>query len=374
MARAAGRKTTIYDIASAADASAATVSLVLNGSWARYRIKEATAHRITEAARTLGYNVNLTARGLRLSRSGLAGMILPHYRNRFFADLAEAFEAEARRRDLCPIVVSTQRDEAVELQVTRKLLAQRVEFLFIAGVPRPDPLDRLCASAGVPCVNVDLPGSGAPSVVSDNRAGAKRLTGMLIPKVVERGGSLDDFLYLGGVAGEYATECRVAGFAEALAEHGAHADPDRLALCGYPPVNSRDALRVYFDRRGRLPSGLFINSIAAFEGAIEFASGLSPSALAACAACCFDWDPFAACLPIDVTMLRQDVETIMQRAFDALAPDRQVERPLVMVPAVLAAGHRIGATLREAETAGEPATRARNRTASRRSGQRPARA
>ena len=29
---------------------------------------------------------------------GLAGMIVPHYRNRFFAGLAEAFEAEARAR------------------------------------------------------------------------------------------------------------------------------------------------------------------------------------------------------------------------------------------------------------------------------------
>ena len=53
---------------------------------------------------------DLKARGLRLSRSGLAGMIVPHYRNRFFAGLAEAFEAEARSRGLCPVVVSTERD------------------------------------------------------------------------------------------------------------------------------------------------------------------------------------------------------------------------------------------------------------------------
>ena len=340
MARAARRKTTIYDIASAADASAATVSLVLNGSWARYRIKEDTAHRVTEAARRLGYNVNLAARGLRLSRSGLAGMILPHYRNRFFADLAEAFEAEARRRDLCPIVVSTQRDEGVELNVTRKLLAQRVEFLFIAGVPKPDPLDRLCAAAGVPCVNVDLPGRDAPSIVSDNRGGAERLTEILIEKVLRRGGWLKDFLYVGGVAGEYATDNRVAGFTRALLAHGVEPDPDGLALCGYPAAKSREVLKQYVERRHRLPSGLFVNSIASFKGAIEFASELCRSVLSDCSACCFDWDPFAACLPIDVTMMRQDVETIMKHAFDALEPDKQESRPLVMIPAVLAGTHQ----------------------------------
>lgn len=336
MARAAKRKTTIYDIAAATNASAATVSLVLNGSWARYRIKEDTARRITEAALRLGYNVNLTARGLRLSRSGLAGMILPHYRNRFFADLAEAFEAETRRRGLCPIVVSTQRDQTVEVNVTRTLLAQRVEFLFIAGVPRPNPLDRLCFAAGVPCVNLDLPGSGAPSVVSDNRGGAKRLTDILIEKVTRRGGSLEAVLYLGGVAGEYATDNRVAGFTDALRAHGINFNPDCLALCGYPPARARDSLNAYFTRYGRLPTGLFINSIAAFEGAIEFASGLSAAALDGCVAGCFDWDPFAACLPFDVTMLRQDVETMMQHAFEALTPIRQETCSLVVVPAVLA--------------------------------------
>ncbi len=116
---ASGRRSTIYDIAAETKASATTVSLVLNGSWSRLPHQGGHGPPHHEEAAGLGYNVNLKARGLRLSRSGLAGMILPHYRNRFFADLAEAFEAEARRRDLCPIVVSTQRDPAVEVQVTR---------------------------------------------------------------------------------------------------------------------------------------------------------------------------------------------------------------------------------------------------------------
>lgn len=336
MARVARRKTTIYDIASAADASATTVSLVLNGSWARHRIKEDTANRITETAERLGYKVNLAARGLRLSRSGLAGMILPHYRNRFFADLAEAFETEARRRDLCPIVVSTQRDPTVEAQVTRKLLAQRVEFLFIAGVPQPEPLNRLCHEANVACVNLDLPGADAPSVVSDNGEGARRLTDTMMEKAMRRGGAPVDFLYLGGVAGEYATDNRVAGFCDALRAHGAEPGPDNLDLCGYPPKNSRDALKAYFERRGHLPSGLFLNSIAAFEGAAEYVSSMPPSFLSRFLACCFDWDPFAACLPFDVTMLRQDVERMMEHAFEALKPASQQGRQMTLVPAVMA--------------------------------------
>jgi LacI family fructose operon transcriptional repressor len=336
MAGTAGpRKSTIYDIASSADASAATVSLVLNGGWSRYRIKEETAQRILKTARDLGYNVNLKARGLRLSRSGLAGMILPHYRNRFFADLAETFEAETRKRNLCPIVVSTQREVEVEANVARTLIAQRVEFLFIAGVPDPTALNLMCQAAAVPCVNVDLPGGGAPSVVSDNRAGAKQLTQMLIAKLRAIGGSPNDFLFLGGIAGEYATENRVAGFFEALRLEGVSPSEDMLARCGYRPTNSRDALRDYLAKHGRLPSGLFVNSITAFEGVVQFSASAPPAPLRDCVAGCFDWDPFAAHLPFTVLMLRQDVETMMEHAFAALDPDRQRERDIVVVPLVL---------------------------------------
>ena len=325
------KKTTIYDVAAAAEASVSTVSLVLNGESARYRIKDETAARILKTAQDLGYEVNLRARGLRLSKSGLAGMILPHYRNRFFADLAETFEAGARARNLCPIVVSTQREAEVEAKVVSTLLAQRVEFLFIAGVAESGALNRLCAAASVPCVNVDLPGAGAPSVVSDNRGGAARLTRELIGKVRAGGGALDDMLYLGGVEGEYATDNRVAGFLDALREAGATPRAQSVVCCGYRPETAHAALRDHVARRGRPPSALFLSSITTFEGVVRYAraqGGLD------CPVGCFDWDPFAAGLPFTLAMLRQDVETMMEAAFAALAPERQSARDVVLVPPV----------------------------------------
>ncbi len=328
------RTSTIYDIAHEAKASPSTVSLVLNGTWSRYRIKEDTAQRIRQSAERLGYNVNLKARGLRLSRSGLCGMVLPHYRNRFFADLAEAFEAEARRRDLCPIVVSTQRDPAVEARVTETLLAQRVESLFIAGVPHPTPLNALCRAAAVPCVNLDLPADSAPSVVSDNAGGARRLTERLIAAVSARGASPAGLVYLGGVAGEYATDNRVAGFLAALAAAGHRPDEAGLFRCGYPPENACAALERHAALRGSVPAGVLVNSIAAFEGLVQFAARQPRRRLDGLIVGCFDWDPFAAHLPYDVAMLRQDAEAMVGEAFAALSVERQAEGGLVMIEPV----------------------------------------
>lgn len=339
-----GRRSTIYDIATAAESSIATVSLVLNGNWSRYRIKEETARRILGIADKLGYHVNLKARGLRLSRSGLAGMILPHYRNRFFADIAETFEAETRKQNLCPVVVSTQRQTDIETKVAKTLLDQRVEFMFIVGVPQATELNRMCESAGVPCVNIDLPGTGAPSVVSDNKGGAFNLTRQLIGELRARGGFLEDFLFLGGITGEYATDNRIAGFFEALGQHGVATGEHMLACCGYHPSKAREALEAYLRRNRRLPSGLFVNSITAFEGVTQFSADSGAQSLGDRAVGCFDWDPFAAQLPFTAAMMRQDVESMMTAAFASLDPIRQAARDLVIVPLVVEA-HTGGPTI-----------------------------
>jgi LacI family fructose operon transcriptional repressor len=338
------RKTTIYDIARAAGASPATVSMVLNGSWTSYRISKETADRILECSRALGYKVNLKARALRLSRSGLAGMIIPHYRNRFFAGLAENFETEARRRGLCPVVVSMQRDEEIARNVTETLLAQQVEFLFTAGVGDPDALNALCRQADIPSVNIDLPGRDAPSVVSDNRGGARALTLALVDRIVSRDGSLGDLLFLGGIRGEFATEGRLAGFEAALRERGIRCDPELIDCCGYLPAAARQSLTKSLSSRGRMPDGLFINSITAFEGFTQFVGDFPREVSSSFSVGCFDWDPFAAHLPFDVMMMRQDVESIIANAFALVDAPASAPYDMIVVPPAFA-GRRDAAML-----------------------------
>ncbi|HYI71698.1 MAG TPA: LacI family DNA-binding transcriptional regulator [Skermanella sp.] len=337
MATAKGqRRSTIYDIATSTGTSPATVSMVLNGTWQRYRISEATATRILDAARTIGYNVNMKARGLRLARSGLAGMIMPHYRNRFFAGLSETFEAGARARGFCPMVVSTQRKPETEREVVERLLSHQVEFLFIVGVANPDPLNELCSAANIPCVNIDLPGANAPSVVTDNQGGARMLTDILLDRIAAPEPA---FHFLGGVAGEYATEERIVGFKQALAARGISLPESHIHRCGYWPPTARESIEHLHDKLGGLPAGLFINSITAFEGAIQFFRTLPAQAFEGRFIGCFDWDPFAAFLPFPVTMLRQNVEAMIEQGFSYIENYRAGDHPLTKVPPKLGPSH-----------------------------------
>ncbi len=85
------KKATIYDLSILSGASASTVSAVLNGSWRKRRISEETADRILSLAKAHRYTANLQARGLRSSKSGLVGLLVPIYDNRFFSSMAQTF-------------------------------------------------------------------------------------------------------------------------------------------------------------------------------------------------------------------------------------------------------------------------------------------
>lgn len=80
----AGTRPTSRDVARAAGVSQAAVSLVMGDKW-RGRVSEATAERVRDAARTLGYRPNLVARNLRLGRTRTVLLVVPALTTEFFA-------------------------------------------------------------------------------------------------------------------------------------------------------------------------------------------------------------------------------------------------------------------------------------------------
>jgi len=83
VARGSTRPTS-RDVAQVAGVSQAAVSLVLGDKW-RGRVSEATAERVREAARDLGYRPNLAARNLRLGRTRTVLLVVPALTTEFFA-------------------------------------------------------------------------------------------------------------------------------------------------------------------------------------------------------------------------------------------------------------------------------------------------
>lgn len=312
------KKATIYDLSVKSGASASTVSAVLNGTWRKRRISEETARKIMSLATEYKYTANQQARALRSSRSGLAGLLLPVYDTRFFSSMAQTFEALARKRGLLPVVVSGRRDPEEERRTVESLVAYSIESLFIAGATDPDGVHRVCARAGIPHVNIDLPGQLASSVISDNRQGAKALTSAIIRHAQQIGPLTSDDVYMFGGHNDHASRERIIGFHAAKAEIFGASAHDDMESTGYSPRMTALAFEHFYEKHGKLPRCFFINSSINFEGLLRFMGKHTGETFEDIVVGCFDYDPFGSFLPFPVYMIRPNISEMLEKGFELL--------------------------------------------------------
>jgi DNA-binding LacI/PurR family transcriptional regulator len=324
------KRPTIYDLAELVGTSPTAVSSVLNGSWKKRRISQKLADRVLQAAQEHGYTVNIQASVLRRDRSNIVGMILPKYDNRFFGAMAEQFETRAREAGLFPVITCTQRDPALELQAAREMLSYQVDYLICTGATDPDQITDLCRAAGVKTLNLDLPGTKAPSILSDNFTAARDLTRVILDACARDFGGSAPLMFIGGRSDDHNTRERRRGFLEAHKERGITV-PDHLMITnGYAPEKARETLLKMAD----VPNGIFVNSTITLEGVVFWLRSLAPERAAQIRYGSFDWDPFGALLPQNVGMVRQDVSALLDLTFSTMK-DGTEENTMQLVPCQL---------------------------------------
>ncbi|MEM1360757.1 MAG: LacI family DNA-binding transcriptional regulator [Pseudomonadota bacterium] len=337
MARAASRKqVTIYDIADRAGTSASTVGAVLNGSWRNRRISAKRANSIQLIADEMGYAPNMQARALRSDRSRMIGMILPMYDNRYFGAIAERFEVEVRARGLLPMTSCTRRDPDLELATVRQMLSYNVDRIVCTGATDPDGIARLCEAQGVPTINLDLPGSVAPSVISDNFSGAYRLTAALIARATADGRQWqEDLLFVGGRPSDHNTSERIRGFRQAILDAKAAPIDENILVCGYAAHKSRSAFAAHVTATGHVPSAIFVNSTISLEGVVDWLGQHHRDALDTTLFGSFDWDPFAQYMAQNLFSVRQDVPAMMDEMFKIIDSDLQPKAEVIQVEPIV---------------------------------------
>ena len=95
-----------------------------------------------------------------------------------------------------------------------------------------------------------------------------------------------------------------------------------------------EALRAHLATRGgTMPNILFANGVTALEGLLQVTAGPGLDLLRGSVIGCYDWDPFAANLPLDITFVRQDVEALIGAGFHLLDTVEKGGNPTLRVPA-----------------------------------------
>jgi LacI family fructose operon transcriptional repressor len=312
------KRTTIYDLAELAGTSASAVSAVLNGNWKKRRISTQLAEKIMRIAEEQGYALNMQASLLRREKSHIIGMIVPKYDNRYFGSIVELFEDMARARGLFPIITCTRRDPELEVEAARTLLSYQVECLIATGATDPDRITEMCAAAGVRSLNLDLPGALAPSVISDNFAGARELTRRILLNCERRLGRKEPLLFIGGRGSDHNTSERIRGFREAHAELGVAVKDENILACGYAPEKAEKALDSLVLRGHALAKGMFVNSTISLEGVMRWIRRSGHLDERNLVLGCFDWDPFVTLLGNGIEMVRQDVPGMLKKVFEII--------------------------------------------------------
>lgn len=170
--RGRGRPT-LADVAARGGVSLKTASRVLNGE---YGVAAATATRVQEAARELGFRPNHMARTLASRQSSAAvGLVIPDLSDPFFAALAAEVEKNLAPRDLQFMSASHGDDPLRQRRQSRALVDRRADALVVVSAPGDASYLQPEIDHGLVVVAVDRPidGVSVDTVVVDNEQAAR---------------------------------------------------------------------------------------------------------------------------------------------------------------------------------------------------------
>src|ERR1035437_2196545 len=107
---------TLQRIADESGLSVTTVSRVLSGQAARFRISKPTEAAIRKLAKDSSFVPNQLARGLRLNKTLTIGLVIPDISNPFFAAIAHQVVVGTRQHGYSVIFCDSQDDTDLEVQ------------------------------------------------------------------------------------------------------------------------------------------------------------------------------------------------------------------------------------------------------------------
>ncbi len=284
---------TVYDVASAAGVSIATVSRVLRTPDA---VREGTRDRVQAAIRSLGYVPSGTARALAGRRTGVVGLLLPGFdvvpderpdlvtdggvrivddrrhvtqpssSNLYFDEVLRGAEVEAWQRGLA-LMVAAGRGSSRDVIVND--VAGRVDGLAVMARTVPDDLlEHVARRVPVVVLADDGRSHGFDSVSVDNVAGMRTLAEHVIGRLGIRSG----IAYLAGPVDSPDDLERAAGFRQALADHGVPASDVTTVHGDFGRVRARELATDLFS--GAVPRAVVCSNDQSALGVLDAAAAL----------------------------------------------------------------------------------------------------
>ena len=237
---------TMKDIAKRAGVSITTVSHVLNET--RF-VSENVQNRVLEAAKDLGYQPNVLARGLRRGKSHTLGLIVPDVTNPYFAEIARSVEDACAAQGYAVILCNSDGRRERQKNAVEVLASNRVGGLILVNVGMSRQEAAIFENLDIPLVMLDreIPGFPVDSIQVDNALGGRQATEHLLHLGHRR------IACLGAPSQVSPSSDRVKGYGQALKNAGIEMDPDLIFRGDFTPEGGYRCAQRMMARKKNLP-------------------------------------------------------------------------------------------------------------------------
>lgn len=324
------KKDTLLSISEKTGFSISTVSRVLSGKGAQYRISQNTIDYITEVAQSCNYTPNLIAQSLRTNKTNTIGLTVPNIDNPFFSTLAAVIINQTKSRGYNILLTDTMENEQNEVQAINSYVSRNVDGIIAVPVgSSPGYLEEVAKN--IPLILIDryFDNTSLPYVCTDNYSGGYLAAEHLMNK------GYRNLLAIQGVPTSMPNKERRRGFSQAVADYAHRGVRARVAGDSFSVENGyREAVAALTsDDR---PDAVFVFSTTILLGVIKATKELQLRIPEDVAVISFDNNRFLDYIDPAITRVEQPVNTIGKLATDNIV--RMIENEgerVVITPQIL---------------------------------------
>ncbi|MBC1727335.1 LacI family transcriptional regulator [Listeria seeligeri] len=146
------KKVTIKDLAKLSGFSVATVSRVINDNG---RFSEETRKRVLDLIQQTGYQMNYSAKSLRMKKSFTIGVLVPDISNFFFGEVVQKIEEILFDKGYSTIICNTARNNKKESAYLQMLEGKGVDGIIVISGAEDFSFEETDAEKNIPYVCID---------------------------------------------------------------------------------------------------------------------------------------------------------------------------------------------------------------------------
>lgn len=301
---------TIKDIAKLTGLGLATISSYLNGGNVRYE----NQIKIKKAIEELDFQVNEVARGLKTNKTKTIGIIIPEFKNNFFAEICMEIEDLLRIEGYSVIISDSRSIEEREDEVIDFLLRKRVDGIII--VPSGNCVEKVkkVMGFGKPVIFLDRYLAGLDKtayILIDNLNASKNA----VQKLINAGHKKIGMII--GPDGIYTSTERKKGYIEALRENGISYNDKLIVYGNYTTSGGIEAMKSLV-KENKDMSAVLITNYEMTEGGVTALNELNISIPKDLSLIGFDTYDFARAVNPNLTIVIQPIKEISKNATQQL--------------------------------------------------------